>query len=316
MNTFTICIHGGAGVINRDTDPARIALYREGLREALEAGRRVLADGGTALDAVEAAVISMEENALFNAGKGAVYNSAGGHELDAAIMDGESLECGALAGVRRIRNPVRAARHLMKTSPHVLLAGDAADAWAAEEGIETVENSFFDDEYRYVQWQKAREAGRIQMDHADSEKHAAQKQDESIKGTVGAVALDRAGNLAAATSTGGMTNKRYGRVGDTPIIGAGTYANNSSCAVSCTGTGEEFIRHVAAHSVHARMSLAGEALAAAADHIVHKTLKPGDGGLIAVARDGSWAMPYNSQGMFRGMANSQGQFLISIWDEE
>lgn len=307
MGRYVLCIHGGAGVIGRDQDPARIAAYRDGLARALKAGRVILESGGEALDAVQAAVLSMEENPLFNAGRGAVYNAAGGHELDAAIMDGSNLSCGAVAGITRVRNPIRAARLVMETTPHVLLAGQAADTWAGEQGLELVDNAWFDDPFRYEQWLKASAASRVQMDHAD--------EPDGAKGTVGAVALDAHGHLAAATSTGGMTNKRHGRVGDTPIIGSGTYANDQSCAISCTGTGEEFIRHVAAHSIHARMSLAGESLETACDHLVHKTLRPGDGGLIAVGKDGSWSMPYNSLGMFRAVASSDGTSMVAIWDD-
>ncbi|HOX92319.1 MAG TPA: isoaspartyl peptidase/L-asparaginase, partial [Spirochaetales bacterium] len=261
MARFVLCIHGGAGVIGRDQDTARIAAYRDGLSRALDAGRLILETGGKALDAVQAAVLAMEENPLFNAGRGAVYNSAGGHELDAAVMDGSSLACGAVAGLSRVRNPIRAARLVMERSGHVLLAGPAADSWAGEQGLQLVDNSWFDDPYRYEQWMKASAASRVQMDHAD--------EPDSAKGTVGAVALDTHGHLAAATSTGGMTNKKHGRVGDTPIIGSGTYANDQSCAISCTGTGEQFMRHVVAHAIHARMSLAGESLTDACDHLVH-----------------------------------------------
>ena len=223
-------------------------------------------------------------------------------------MDGATLSCGAVAGVSRIRNPVLAARRVMTATPHVLLAGPAADAWAAEQDLALVPNDYFDDPYRHEQWLKAREASRVQLDHAPEES-------DSAKGTVGAVALDLAGNLAAATSTGGMTNKRHGRVGDTPVVGAGTYANDQGCAVSCTGTGEQFIRHVAAHGVHARMVWAGMSLEKAAAELVHAVLEPGDGGLIAVDRGGNWTMPYNSPGMFRGVADSAGLFSVAIWED-
>ncbi|HAP42746.1 MAG: hypothetical protein A2087_04835 [Spirochaetes bacterium GWD1_61_31] len=300
---FVICIHGGAGTISRDTAPQRVALYRAGLAAALEAGQAVLADGGLALDAVQAAALAMEDNPCFNAGKGAVYNSQGRHELDACLMDGRNLACGALAGCTVIRNPIRAARRLLETSPHILLAGDGADRWAHAEGLDLVANQYFDDAFRFEQWQKACAADAVQRDHDDA------------KGTVGAVALDRQGNLAAATSTGGLTNKKFGRVGDTPIIGAGTYANNASCAVSCTGTGEQFMRHVAAYDIHARMTLAGSSLEAACRQLIDRTLQPGDGGLIAVDRDGNWQLAYNSAGMFRGVADSHGLFSVAIWED-
>ncbi|HPE35803.1 MAG TPA: isoaspartyl peptidase/L-asparaginase [Spirochaetales bacterium] len=302
---WVLCLHGGAGVIGRDQPAARIAAYREGLAAALRAGANVLSAGGAALDAAMAAVRSMEENPLFNAGKGAVFDASGGHELDAAVMDGSTLSCGAVAGVRTIRSPIVAARAVMERTPHVLLAGTGADDWARDQGLETVPNNWFDDEFRRAQWLKAKEAARVQLDHAD----------DGAKGTVGAVALDSSGVLAAATSTGGMTNKMSGRVGDTPLIGAGTYADNRTCAVSCTGTGEQFIRHAAAHGVHARMLWGSMSLKAACNDLVHRVLKPGDGGLIAVGQDGSYVMEYNSPGMFRGAADSRGAFMTAIWDD-
>ncbi|MBU0934502.1 MAG: isoaspartyl peptidase/L-asparaginase [Spirochaetes bacterium] len=300
---FVLCIHGGAGTISRDTDPARVALYRAGLSAALQAGLDILRSGGTALDAVEAAVVCMEDNPCFNAGRGAVYNAAGQHELDSCIMDGYHLACGALAGVSTIRNPIKAARRLMETSPHILLAGHGADTWAEQAGLELVNNGYFDDEFRHQQWLKAKESGLVQRDHDDA------------KGTVGAVALDAAGNLAAATSTGGMTNKQYGRVGDTPLVGCGTYANNAGCAVSCTGTGEQFIRHVAAHAIHSAVVYGQQSLEKACQTMVQHTLQPGDGGLIAVDRQGNWQLAYNSAGMFRGVADSSGLFRVAIWED-
>lgn len=300
---FVLCIHGGAGTISRDTAPARVAQYRAGLSAALQAGLDILRSGGTALDTVEAAVVCMEDNPCFNAGRGAVFNAAGQHELDSCIMDGRRLACGALAGVSTIRNPIKAARRLMETSPHVLLAGHGADTWAEQVGLELVNNSYFDDDFRHQQWLKAKESGLVQRDHDDA------------KGTVGAVALDAEGNLAAATSTGGMTNKQYGRVGDTPLVGCGTYANNAGCAVSCTGTGEQFIRHVAAHAIHSAVVYGKQTLEQACSTMVQHTLQPGDGGLIAVDRQGNWQLAYNSAGMFRGVADSSGLFRVAIWED-
>ncbi len=298
---YVICIHGGAGVIGKDLPAERVALYTQGLETALKTGLAILESGGLALDAVQEAVRSLENDPCFNAGKGAVYNSEGRHELDSNIMDGRSLACGAVAGSTIIKNPILAARRVMENTGHVILAGAGADAWARSEGLETVANEYFDDSYRHEQWRKACANKTVQLDHA--------------KGTVGAVALDAQGNLAAATSTGGMTNKKFGRIGDTPICGAGNYANNESCAVSCTGNGEEFIRHVAAYSVHAQMDLAGKSLEAACSHLVFDILKPGDGGLIAVDRAGHFSLCFNSPGMFRGVADSGGLFKTAIWED-
>ncbi len=300
---FAIVIHGGAGVLSKTAPPQDVAAYEASLAKALAKGRDHLAAGGTSLDAVEMVVRELEDNPLFNAGKGAVFTAEGKHELDASIMNGSNLACGAVAGVTTVKNPITLARLVMEKTRHVLLASGGAEKFAAEQKVELVPNSYFDTERRrkgLEEWKK--------------------EQTSSIApgytyGTVGCVALDTHGNLAAATSTGGMTGKRWGRVGDAPIVGAGTYANNESCAISCTGTGEEFIRHGVARAISDRMLLAGESLKTASDHLVFKTLKPEDGGLIGVSKTGEMVTPYNSEGMFRGMADSSGRFEIGIWGE-
>jgi beta-aspartyl-peptidase (threonine type) len=299
---WAIAIHGGAGVISRvklaDGGKAHLA----SLHAALEVGRSVLAAGGTSLDAVEKVVRRLEDDPLFNAGKGAVYDHDGIHELDAAIMDGSGLACGAVAAVKTVKNPISLARLVMERSPHVLLVGEGADRFAAEMGVERVSQDYFHTAYRYEEWQ--RELHRRQGGTAAQRDH----------GTVGAVALDRQGNLAAATSTGGLTDKLPGRVGDSPIVGAGTYANNRTCAVSGTGAGEEFIRHTVAYDISALVEYRGATLQQAAESVVRGKLRPGDGGVIAVGRDGAIALVFNSEGMYRGAADSTGRFEVKIWD--
>lgn len=292
---WAIAIHGGAGTIGKDMAPELQEAYRSGLRKALEAGKAVLEKGGTSLDACETVVRILEDDELFNAGRGAVYTHEGTHELDAAIMDGGSRRCGAVAAVRTVRNPIRLARLVMEKSPHVFLVGAGAEAFADSQGLEPVDPKYFDTPRRYEQLQKALE-------------------DEKF-GTVGCVALDVHGNLAAATSTGGLTNKRFGRVGDVPIIGAGTYADNASCAVSCTGKGEEFIRHTVARDIAARVEYLGLPLEKAMQAVIDGKLAPGDGGAIAVSRHGEIGLVFNSTGMYRGAADASGRFEIAIWDE-
>jgi len=298
---WALAVHGGAGVIPKTMDAAVRAEYVAALEGALAHGRDLLAAGGSSLDVVEAVVRRLKDDPHFNAAKGAVYTHEGRHELDAAIMDGRTLAAGAVTGVTTVAHPISLARLVMERSPHVLLAGEGAEKFAAEQGMERVDNHSFDTERRYQQWQEALE----------KERQAAAAKEH---GTVGAVALDRDGNLAAATSTGGLTNKSWGRVGDTPIVGAGTYANNSTAAISCTGTGELFIRHTVAHDVSALMEYQGMTVQEAADAVIHGKLKPGDGGLIAVAHDGSIALVFNSEGMFRGAADSTGRFAVAIWE--
>jgi len=306
--TYALVIHGGAGTMEPTAAESEKRAYRASLEKALSAGRDILASGGTALDAVETCVRILEDDEEFNAGKGAVFNEQARHELDASIMDGSTMACGAVAGTRTVKNPIALARLVMTRSGHVMLIGDGAekfaDAMGAENGIERVPNSYFGTTRRYEQMQRKLEERR--------------KNDpllQKSRGTVGAVALDTRGNLAAATSTGGLSAKRFGRVGDTPVIGAGTYANKL-VAVSCTGTGEEFIRFGVAKDVAARYEYQGLTLNQAADHLIFKTLQPDDGGLIAVSHKGEVATPYSSIGMYRGVATSGGRFEVRIFKDE
>ena len=308
---WALAIHGGAGVIPEDMPLERRQNYIDGLREALELGRDLLEAGEPSLDVVQQVVAYLEDRPEFNAGKGAVFTNAGVNELDASIMDGRDLNCGSVAGVTTVKNPVYLARHVMDDSRHVFFLGEGAEAFADRMGVERVEGDYFHVERRWNQLQEAlaREAEEPPSDGA-AEGPAKEKY-----GTVGAVALDREGNLAAATSTGGMTNKRFGRVGDVPVIGAGTYADNRTAAVSCTGWGEKFIRRSVAHDVSARIAYKGIGVEQAAQEVIHGELDPEDGGLIAVGRDGAIAMEFNSEGMFRGAADANGRFELGIWGD-
>ena len=316
-----LVIHGGAGAMTpQSVPPERQAEYRAALTEALRAGHAVLARGGTSLDAVEAAINVMEDNPLFNAGRGAVITAEGRIELDAAIMDGATLNAGAVAGLHHVRNPIDLARAVMERSPHVMMIGDGAETFARQQGLTMVEESYFMTPNRRQQWERMRMQDSVR---ADSARRAGQGAayavpDERKWGTVGAVALDRHGNLAAGTSTGGMMMKRFGRVGDVPIIGAGTYANNRSCAVSATGHGEFFIRNTVAHSICALMEYGGLPLQAAADSIVMRQLvtQRGEGGIIAMDRQGNFTMPFNSTGMFRGRIDAAGNVTVGIFRGE
>jgi beta-aspartyl-peptidase (threonine type) len=313
---WAIAIHGGAGTIDPDSDPVRLQAYRDAMQGVLEQGREMLRAGASALDVCEAVVRTLEDDPLFNSGKGAVFNEQGEHELDASIMDGSTLACGAVAGVRTVRHPITLARHVMTDTRHVLLAGDGAEKFADSlPGLERVDNTFFDTERRRralerVLGQRQQAAALMSAGLMPADPQPADRRD--TYGTVGCVVRDRAGNLAAATSTGGMTAKRWGRVGDTPILGAGNYADGFA-AVSCTGTGEEFIRHAIARSVSARMQFAGESLAEATHAVIHDILQPGDGGLIAVDAQGNLAAPFNSTGMYRALADSAGRFEVRIF---
>lgn len=295
---YTLAVHGGAGTIARGQIDA--APYHAGLRAALAAGEAVLAQGGSALDAVVVAVRALEDEPLFNAGRGAVYTSAAQHEMDAAVMMGSTLMAGAVAGVRTLRNPVQLARTVMD-SKFVLLSGDGAEQFAHDHGFEAMPPGYFHTEHRLAQLHKLQNeaSGAMQMDHAPDR---AAPLDETRKfGTVGAVALDSAGHLASAVSTGGMTNKHPGRIGDSPLVGAGIYANDQSCAVSATGSGEHFIRACVAHDIHARMAYAGATLEAASRAALAEVGRlGGEGGVIAVDRQGNIALPYISAGMYRG----------------
>ncbi|HOD65462.1 MAG TPA: isoaspartyl peptidase/L-asparaginase [candidate division Zixibacteria bacterium] len=313
---FAIAIHGGAGTILKEKlTPALEAEYLDGLRRSLAAGYQVLDRGGRALDAVQAAVNVMEDSHLFNAGKGAVFTHEGFHEQDACIMDGAGRAVGAAAMLRRVRNPINLARAILEYSPHVLLAGEGAEKFAQEHGVRLVEPEYFYTEQRWQQLQQAlakerQEGGdQTRLDHSD---------DRDKTGTVGAVALDRAGNLAAATSTGGMTNKRFGRIGDSPIIGAGIWADNATCAVSATGVGEYIMRAVAAYDIAALMAYRGLSLAEAADEVVTGKLTAlgGQGGVVAVDRAGTIAMPFNSPGMYRGYRYPGRDPVVKIFRDE
>lgn len=309
MSGPVLAIHVGCGVPPRGSlTDAQERHARDGLKGALRAGWAVLDKGGAALDAVEAAVIALEEHTAFNAGRGAVFNADEKHEMDAAIMDGRDLRAGAVGGVARIRNPVRAARAVMERTDHVLLIGEGAEALASRAGLELVAPDWFSTPERResLREMKARQARGDVSEASQRLKH----------GTVGAVAIDRAGHLAAATSTGGYTNKLPGRVGDTPLIGAGTYANDATLAYSGTGRGEIFIRTVLGHELHARMAYKGESLTTACDAMVFGDLKRmgGGAGLIAVGRDGTVTLPFNTSGMYRGVVSAN-EGWVSIYDE-
>lgn len=302
---FGIAIHGGAGTIVRESmSPEMQAGYEDALKRAVEAGFSILSSGGTSLDAVEAAVVLMEDCPLFNAGKGAVFNNQGAHEMDAAIMYGKTLEAGAICGVRNIKNPVKLARAVMQNGRHVMLGGAGAEDFARQEGLDFEEDAYFFTDLRYAQWQQALAEDKVMLDHT-----------EKKMGTVGAVALDRAGNLAAATSTGGLTNKRFGRIGDSPVIGAGTYAHNKTCAISCTGVGELFIRSVVAYDISCLMEYKGLSLREACSLVVHEKLVTigGEGGLVAIDHSGNIEMPFNSEGMYRASHSAGSNLLVAIY---
>jgi L-asparaginase / beta-aspartyl-peptidase len=317
---FGMVIHGGAGTITRGSvTPELEAQYHAALEEALQAGYRILTGGGSSLDAVEAAVRVLEDAPLFNAGRGAVFTSEGRNELDAAIMDGRTLQAGAVAGVTTVRNPISLARLVMERSPHVMMIREGAEVFGREHGVDTVDPAWFFTEGRWNALRRALEAeGRPMPPRpqgvAQQDARIHDHDDDRKFGTVGAVALDRHGNLAAATSTGGMTNKRFGRVGDVPIIGGGTYAN-PRCAVSATGHGEFFIRNVVAHDICARMEYLNLSLEQAANDVVMVRLvqQGGDGGIIAMDAQGNYTMPFNSAGMYRGHVGADGRVTTAIF---
>lgn len=305
-----LVIHGGAGVIRASMTPEIEKAVRATLLEAVNRGYAELKAGKPALDAVTSAITVLEDDPNFNAGKGAVFTHDGHNELDSAVMDGASLKAGAVAGVRTVRNPILLARAVMEKSPHVMLAGPGAETFARENGIALVDPAYFRTERRWQQLQKALAEDKAGTAHADLEtaKHF---------GTVGAVALDRNGHLAAGTSTGGMTDKRFGRIGDSPVIGAGTYAD-ANCAVSATGWGEFYLRTVAAHSICMRVGLLGQPLAKAAEQVINKDIPKlgGDGGAIVLGADGSMAMPFNTDGMFRAWVGADGIAHVAIYADE
>ncbi len=308
MKTFSIAIHGGAGTLVKGMmTPALEAAYKSALQLALTEGYKVLENDGNAVDAVAIAVKFLEDSHLFNAGKGSVFTAAGTHEMDASIMDGKTLEAGAVSLITGIKNPVSLAKDVMEKSEHVFLAGDGAMQFAKQLDYTVEDASYFYDEFRHNQWLEIKDTDSFQLDHATKK--------DSKFGTVGAVACDKDGNIAAATSTGGMTNKKWGRVGDSPMIGSGNYANNKTCAVSCTGSGEFFIRGVVAYDVSCLMEYKGLSLEEASNEVVHKRLLEikGDGGLIAVDTNGNITMPFNTEGMYRASKSSSGKEEISIY---
>ncbi len=321
---FAIAIHGGAGSSPKQFSKEENDARRESMRQALEIGTEVLKNGGTSLLAVEKVVLFLENDPQFNSGVGAVLNAEGSHELDASIMDGSNLACGAVAGVSRIKNPISLARLVMTDTPHVLLSGKGAEVFGKKMNVEMVEPDYFDTPKTLEAWKRV--DALMKKKQAQSDGGASANNMESLKqivdrvgtgsymGTVGCVALDSKGNLAAATSTGGMTYKRFGRIGDSPIVGAGTYADNRTCAVSCTGTGEQYIRNAVAYDVSAQMRYRKSSLQDAVIDNLENRLNRGDGGIIAVDRDGNISMEFNTKGMARAAADSNGKFEVRWGD--
>jgi beta-aspartyl-peptidase (threonine type) len=313
MQKVTLVIHGGAGTITKEEMSVELEMaYLKGLQDALDAGFAVLQEGGSAINAVKAAAVILEDNLLFNAGRGSVFTKKGLQEMDAAIMDGETLEAGAVAGVRNVRNPIELAMEVLHNSNHVFLSGKGANDFAIKQGVKLEPDEYFFSQFRYDQWKAVRDSDNYTLDHT---LHDVSELKEKKFGTVGAVACDTNGNIAAATSTGGMTNKKYGRIGDSPIIGSGTYANNNTCAISCTGHGEVFMRAVAAYDVSALMEYKGLSLMQACDEVVlNKLVKmEGEGGLIGVDKEGNFALVFNSAGMYRGVKSSDGTNNVAIY---
>ena len=320
QNPIAIAIHGGAGTIEKSKfSPEKEQAYRAKLQEAVEAGYTVLNKGGSSLDAVTTAIKILEDSPYFNAGKGAVYTHDEAHELDASIMFGKTREAGAVAGVKHIENPIDLARLVMEKSVHVMLSGDGAEAFAKAQGVPIVDNKMFDTEHRYKALQRAKR----KMEHAKQQNKDYQAAHKSLEtaykvGTVGAVALDKSGNISAGTSTGGMTNKRYGRIGDSPVIGAGTFADNASCAVSATGHGEYFIRYNVAADICARVQYQGQTIEQAGNAVIHDVLKPvgGTGGVIIVDTKGNMSMPFNTKGMYRASKSSSQATRVAIFKQD
>lgn len=312
---FAIIIHGGAGTIKKENMTAEQEVaYRTKLQEALDVGYKILEDGGSALDAVQKSVNVLEDSPLFNAGKGAVFNSAGKNELDASIMDGKTLNTGAVAGVKQIKNPINAARIVMDSTRHVMMAGKGAEDFAKLHDLKMVDDNYFHTEKRYNQLLKTQEKNKVLLDH--SAMNTKELIDDHKYGTVGAVALDKNGNIATATSTGGLTNKKYGRVGDTPIIGAGTYANNKTCGSSGTGTGEYFIRTLATHEASNLMQYKNLSLQEALDNVIEQIGDlGGDGGLIGLDKNGNVAWSFNTAGMYRGYKKSNGENVVKFYED-
>ncbi len=316
MQPFSIVIHGGAGtILKEDMTPELEAAYIKGLEDAVSAGYAVLEQGGSAVNAIKAAVVVLEDNLLFNAGRGSVFTKKGVQEMDAAIMEGKYLEAGAIAGVRNIRNPIELAAEVMLHSNHVFLSGKGANDFAIRQGIKLEPDEYFFSQFRYDQWKAMRDSDNYSLDHTHQGLEELMK--DKKFGTVGAAACDGEGNIAAATSTGGMTNKKYGRIGDSPLIGAGTYANNKTCAISCTGHGEPFIKAVAAYDVSALMEYKHMSLHDAMDAVVNKKLREmeGEGGMIGVDAKGNVSMMFNSAGMYRAMQSSTGEKITGIYKD-
>lgn len=310
----TLVIHGGAGtIVKDDMTPELEKAYMDGLRDALSAGFAVLDEGGTAVNAVKAALVVLEDHILFNAGRGAVFTKKGVQEMDAAIMDGSNLAAGAVAGIRNVRNPIELAAEVMRNSNHVFLSGKGANDFAIKQGIKLEPDEYFFSQFRYDQWKAIRDSDRYSLDHTHL--HLEELMRDKKFGTVGAVGCDAQGHLAAATSTGGMTNKKYGRIGDSPLIGIGTYANDATCAISCTGHGEMFIRAVASYDVSCLMEYRQLSLQEAMDVVVNQKLKSlnGEGGMIGVDAKGQHAMVFNSAGMYRAYKNSRGETEVLIY---
>ncbi|SJN54593.1 Isoaspartyl peptidase precursor [Vibrio ruber DSM 16370] len=308
LNKYSIAIHGGAGAMSKGKlTPEQESEITTVLKNIVEDGLASLKEGASALDVVQVAVNMLEDCVWFNAGKGAVFNHAGTHELDASIMCGKTLDAGAVSGIRYSPNPINVARAVMDNSPHVYLGGEGAEQFVRDIGLVEVDNTYFSTEMRYQQLQSALKAQEVILEPT---------QNDYKYGTVGAVAFDKHGNLAAATSTGGITNKQYGRIGDSPVIGAGTYANNQTCAVSATGHGEHFLRHVVAHNISSRMALAHESLEQAANHVIFTDLKStgGSGGVIAVDHQGNIVLPFNTEGMYRGWGGSNQPAQAKIYE--
>lgn len=311
---WALALHGGAGTISKDIPDSLKNEYHNGLRNALRIGELILRDGGSALDAVEKVVNSLEDNPLFNAGKGAVYTAEGKHELDAAIMDGNTLAAGAVTGLTTVKNPISLARIVMEESNHIFFSGTGAEEFANETGVERVENEYFNTDRRYRQWQRSNEESASKV--KNTPEHAIYDRLEGYKyGTVGAVAVDMNGNLAAATSTGGMTNKQFGRVGDVPIIGSGTFANHIA-AISATGWGEQIMRNVSANTIANYMEFSGASLEEAIQFVLTERLNPGDAGFIGVDKEGNISMKMNTAGMYRGSIDSNGNRVVLIWEDE
>ena len=312
MQQYAIAIHGGAGTILKSTmTPEKELAYKNGLQDAIEAGESILKSGGSAFDAVETAIIKLENNPLFNAGKGAVFTNNGTHEMDASIMNGKDLMAGAVAGVQGVKNPIALARAVMEQSEHVLLTGNGAMDFAKKVNAQFEDDAYFFVQLRYDQFQQAKQSNSMILDHTEDKIESGEKK----FGTVGCVALDVKGNLAAGTSTGGMTNKKFGRVGDSCIIGAGTYANNNTCAISCTGHGELFIRSVVAYDISCLMEYKNLSLKEACDIVVMDKLVKigGEGGLIALDAKGNIVLPFNSDGMYRASKKQNKDIFIGIY---